>query len=309
MRQLTLIAALLVAGALVLGWFSGGFDWLAAQAMGMQREFQTALARAVRALKAGEPGAVMGLVALSFGYGVLHAAGPGHGKLLIGGYALANRVPTRRVAAITLAACLAQALMAVAVVYLGVLVFSWTLQHMLGLVDQTMAAIGAAAIGAIGLYLALRGWRMLTAQRMAQVSAEHHHHDHHHDHHHHHACDGHCGHAHAPSPDQIARLVGMRDALMLIGGIAIRPCSGAIFLLILCWRIGADAAGIAAALAMGLGTAVITLAAGLLAATMREGVWAAGLDSAATRRVMGAAGLLVGVALLGGSAMMLRPYF
>lgn len=303
MRRITLIAGALVAAMLALGWFSGGFDWLAQQAVAMQREFQSSLARAIRALKAGEPGAVIGLVALSFGYGVLHAAGPGHGKLLIGGYALANRVPTRRVAAITLAASLAQALMAVAVVYLGVLVFSWTLQRMLGLVDQTMAAISSAAIGAIGVYLAWRGWRMLTAREAG------HGHDHAH-HHHDHACDaGHCGHAHAPSPDQIARASGLRDALILIAGIAIRPCSGAIFLLILCWRIGADAAGIAGALAMGLGTAVITLAAGLLAATMREGVWAAGLDSMTTRRVMGAAGLLVGVALLGGSAMLLRPYF
>ena len=297
MRRLTLIIAVLTAAALALGWFSGGFDWLAQQAVAMQREFQSALARAVRGLKAGEPGAVLGLVALCFGYGVLHAAGPGHGKLLIGGYALANRVPMRRVVAITLLASLAQALMAVILVYLGVLVFSWTLQHMVGLVDQTMAAISSAAIGAIGIYLAWRGWRMLTARAA------------HHDHHHDHACEaGHCGHAHGPSPDQLARAGSLRDALMLIGGIAIRPCTGAIFLLILCWRIGANAAGIAGALAMGLGTGMVTLAAALLATTMREGVWAAGLDSMTMRRVMGAAGLLVGVMLLGGSVVLLRPY-
>jgi nickel/cobalt transporter (NicO) family protein len=253
--------------ALAALWAFGLFDSLGAWAAEGQRNAQNALAGALRRLRAEEPGALAALIALAFGYGVFHAAGPGHGKILIGGYGLAENIRLGPLVAIAIGSSLAQATTAVLLVYSGVWLLDLTREAMVEVTETVFAPASYAAIGLIGIWLIWRGARRLRAS----PSAGHSHKDHadSHDHHHDAACG--CGHAHGPTPEQLSRVQSLRDALLVIGAIAIRPCTGALFLLILCWRLGIDAVGIAGAYAMGLGTALITVAVAGLSVWARAG--------------------------------------
>lgn len=259
-------AALAVLAAAVWLWGMGGAAELGAWARAGQAETQQAMARLLRALRAGEPGAMAGLMGLCFAYGFFHAAGPGHGKLLMAGYGMAARVGAWRLSALALASSLAQAASAVVMVYAGVFLFDLTRQQMTGIAEGLMAPASYGAIAAVGVWLCLRGvrrwWR---AGRQA--------HDHEHEHEHGHACAA-CGHRHGPTPDEAARVASWRDAAALIAAVAIRPCTGALFLLILTWRLGIEAAGILGAFVMGIGTASVTVAVALASVTLREGVLA-----------------------------------
>ncbi|WP_434619668.1 nickel/cobalt transporter [Tabrizicola sp. M-4] len=279
MRRGLTLAGIGVAGLLALIWGLGGIDALGRMAAEAQRALQAPLAGAVRAVKAGEPAAWAGLLAVCFGYGVVHAAGPGHGKFVIGGYGVARRVPVLRLSAVAVAASLAQAGVAVALVYAGVLALGWTRERMVGLAEGWLAAVSWGAIAALGLWLVWRGGRGV--MRQARAGADAHSHGHHHDHGE--ACG--CGHSHGPDPEAVAGLVGWRDTLALIGGVAVRPCSGALFLLILTFQMGIGAAGVAGAFAIGLGVAVVTVAVAVLAVWSREGVLA-GLGEARVWRAL-----------------------
>lgn len=335
--------ALLVVGALALLWafWAGGWwDVLARWAAEGQRAFQNAMAGGLRAVRAGEPGAVATLWGLCFAYGFFHAIGPGHGKILIGGYGLARRVPAGRLMGLALAASLAQAATAVALVYAGVLLFNWSRERMTTIADEMLEPVSYAAIVLIGLWLFWRGLRTLLRRlgtvapggglalaggpsardvpglryvlgedhvarhrhRHKQVHGQVHtqvhgqgHQEEHAQGHAHAGGHGHshgpgeicesCGHAHGPTPDQAAEVRSLRDALILVGGIAIRPCTGALFVLILTWRMGIETAGIAGAFAMGLGTASVTIAVALGSVFLREGTSFALTGTRGTRNV------------------------
>jgi nickel/cobalt exporter len=272
MRRGLILAGLPVAAVLALVWATiwatGGLAGLAAEAAAAQRATQEALAGAVRALRAGSPGAFAGLLGLCFVYGLLHALGPGHGKALIGAYGVARRVPVLRLSALAVVSSLAQAGVAVALVYALVAVLGLTRDAATGLAETAVPVLGNAMIAALGLWLVWRGLRGMRRQARGGP-------DHDQDHDHGHGPDCGCGHAHAPTAEQAAGLTGWRDAALLVAGIALRPCSGALFLLILTWQIGIGAAGIAGAFAMGLGVASVTVVVAMMSIWAREGAVAA----------------------------------
>ena len=309
MRRTLMLTGLVLVAGLGLLWLTGALDGLTRLLGAAQRGTQEELAAAIRALRAGEAGALAAFSAVCFGYGVLHAAGPGHGKLIIGGYGVARLVPVGRLAGLALASSLAQAAVAVALVYALVAVLGLTRGAVEAAAEDWVTPVGHAMIAGLGLWLVWRGIGGLRQRAAAEAplhkpalkavdhvhagylhidhghshqhhghGQEHKHgHEHHHGHDHHH--EGHvhgpnCGHAHGPTIDQVAGVRSFRDAAALVAGIALRPCSGALFVLILTWQLGIGMAGVIGAFVMGLGTASVTVAVAVMAVWAREGAFA-----------------------------------
>ena len=294
--RLTLGIALLVACAVLSWlWWSGPFEQIAIWAAGEQRNFQNGIARTLRALRGGDTGAFALLMTSCFAYGFFHAIGPGHGKLLVGGYGLARSVPMLRLSMIALLSSLGQAVTAIVLAYGGLWLLGVTRERMVGAAEDLLAPLSYALIALIGLWLV---WRGIARLLRAQVT---------HDHSHEgrgHSCDT-CGHRHGPSIEEAETATSLREALLLIGGIAVRPCTGALFVLIITWQMGIPIAGIAGAFAMALGTASVTVAVGIAATGFRGGVMRSLANASALTWVMPMLEIAAGLVLVGLSGALL----
>ena len=276
-----------------------------------------------------DSGAAWGLIALGLAYGVFHAAGPGHGKAVIASYMLANERSLKRGAALALLAALLQATVAIALVGAAGFVLSSTASEM-NRAAGWLELLSYSGVAAIGLWLVWRkGRALVTAFRRhfehgrALASAP--------------TYPGvdwiapaltplstafqaasrsggalrpdECGHAHAPDPVALDRAFSWRGAVGTVIAAGIRPCSGAILVLVFALAQGLFATGVAATFAMALGTAVTTGALASMAVFAKSAAirFAAGEESRAilvARSFEFAAALAVlafGVALLVGT--------
>ena len=248
----------------------GLIGWILAK----QSEFYREMSSTIRAAKS-DGSAVWTLLGISFAYGIFHAAGPGHGKAVISSYLVANEETARRGIVLSFASALLQALVAVALVAVLAWLLNATAKSMCS-AEKAIEIVSYALIAAFGARLVwTKGggfMRALQAKPAPAMAAGHHHdhdhghhhhdHDHDHDHHHHHAHghdhvhDEHCGHSHGPTPDQLAGPGGWQRGLGAIFAVGMRPCSGAILVLVFALAQGLFWAGIAATFVMGLGTAI-----------------------------------------------------
>ncbi|MEL7465902.1 MAG: hypothetical protein AAFN79_17660 [Pseudomonadota bacterium] len=269
-------------------------------AVARQRVLRDDMATAVRAVQSGAPWAWAALMAAAGTYGLVHAVGPGHGKFVIGGVGLGSSVSAPRLASIALASSLAQSAWAIALVYGGFTLLEASAARLASLSEGYLAAASSVAIACVGALLAFRGvrafWRR-AAHRKVGHGAHGHRHDHGRDHgrdHSHEACG--CG-GHGPSPKEVAAVSSLREAAALVAGIAVRPCTGALFLLVIAWRMDIAAAGAAAVIVMGLGTALTTSAVAISSVAARGLALSAsgtlGIASAAAPSLQLAAGLAI----------------
>ncbi len=269
----------------------GVVGWILAK----QAEFYKQFSGLIRAAKT-DGSAAWSLFGLAFLYGIFHAAGPGHGKAVISSYVVANEETWKRGVVLSFASALLQALVAVAIVGVAAALLNATAATMKRTVDVIeIVSYGLIVlIGLRLLWVKGRAFisTLRTLHKPAAVGAAvtpadhghhahdhaqhdhahhghahhdhdhgHHHHDHHgHDHHHHgQDHDDHAsawGHAHAPEPQELAGPGGWQRGLSAIVAVGLRPCSGAILVLVFALAQGLFWAGVVATFIMGLGTAI-----------------------------------------------------
>lgn len=245
----------------------GVLGWL----LSKQAEFHRLLVRALREARA-EGHVQFALIALSFTYGVFHAAGPGHGKAVITSYLLANEQAWRRGIGLSFLSALLQAVVAILVVGIGSLFFDATAKNMNATV-RTLESAGFMMIALIGAYLVWTKGKALLCDlqvtrgvgtfvaasapsssslddvlqnsmrrnRLGDI-----------------ACS--CNHAHGFDPTILTRKPGWRAALMAVLAVGLRPCTGAIVVLVFAWSQDIMLAGMAATLSMAIGTAITVAA-------------------------------------------------
>ena len=187
--QLAATGALLLAALAalaLLGLPEGiGSAWarLAVEIQAVQRDLHRQLAETMQAVRAEGVAAAWTLVTLSFLYGVFHAAGPGHGKVVISTYLLTQESALRRGLLLSFAAAFFQGATAIA----AVAATAGLLQ--LSLRESQRAADGLETLSYA--FIALLG-AALVATRLRRLLRRSNHHDHGHD------AAG-CGHDHGPS--------------------------------------------------------------------------------------------------------------
>lgn len=119
-----------------------------------QRAFYLAMTGALKAMR-DDPWKASVLVGLSFIYGILHAAGPGHGKAVISSYMVANETALKRGVLLSFISSLLQAIAAIVVVGAAWLVLRGTGISM-NTVAHFMEVASFALVMLFGLWLLVR---------------------------------------------------------------------------------------------------------------------------------------------------------
>jgi ABC-type nickel/cobalt efflux system permease component RcnA len=268
-----------------------------------QQAFYGKLSATLRQMKGSSPWtATWALMLLSFGYGVFHAAGPGHGKAVISAWLLATENELKRGVLISFMSAIIQALTAillVSILFLVVASVGSTARSLAGVLETASYAM----IAVLGAYLVWTALRLLkpakplsvsapalatvhamagvtTRQSMAlhdfggfepkknaAVPAGHVH-----------GPDCGCGHAHVPAAKDLRGEWSFARAFSLAFAVGIRPCTGAILVLVFANGLGLYWAGVFSTFAMAVGTfitvsviAAVTVYSRKLAAMMMRG--------------------------------------
>lgn len=255
---LAVFLLLAIAGGL---WLWQAWPQVMVKSIVWQREVNQQMSALLKAVAANPAQAGGSLLLFSFLYGVLHALGPGHGKVVITTWLATHPSKLKSSIGLTLASSLLQGLVAIALVVVVLTVLQLPARQ-LHLSSFWLEKGSYALVGVLGILLCWRALKTLRAllrkPKFISFTPHHVHHEH---------CG--CGHQHLPNPEQLRNGDDWRARLMIILSMGMRPCSGAIMVLLFSKVIGVFSWGMASALAMAAGTSLTITSLALLVHSFR----------------------------------------
>ena len=279
----SLVMLTLILATLYIHWSAISY-----QLLRWQLQFHRELGVLLRAAVTQDPLLITSLLASSFAYGVFHAAGPGHGKLVLTTYLTTQPSRLRQALELSVGAALLQAIVAISLIAFT----SW----LLGMTARQAQSLGIGfergsflLVALMGAYLAQkavrRSWQLYRQGQKPRTPirrilaplaprAE--------------ACGAHptpglatfsrpssapacgCGHVHAPTPQALAQANDWRSQLGILLSMGMRPCGGALLILILAKVMNHFWLGVLATLAMAAGTALTVASLALISQRARH---------------------------------------
>ncbi|WP_392566002.1 nickel/cobalt transporter [Utexia brackfieldae] len=281
--RLTQLIVLLLILIVLSGLAYQSWPRLIFEAQIWQKTLHQQLTALLIAIKQHEHRAGFMLIGFSFLYGVIHSAGPGHGKMIITTYLTTQPTYYRQALMITLLSSLLQGFVAIIFIMLAINLFSLT-RHELGLGEYWLTQMSYSLILLLGVVLCLRtlyqyfkpitkqtlifghirplpaklltrpaiGYSITPSSLTQPV----------------YACR--CGHSHLPSTAKLRQANTLWSRLVMILAMGIRPCSGAILVLIFAKMLAIFNWGMLAVLAMSVGTALTISIIAILVLTFRQ---------------------------------------
>lgn len=257
---------------LIAGLFSGGalLVWLywsqiLLQSVLWQKDLHRQMTQLLQQVAEQPHQAGISLVIFSLLYGVLHALGPGHGKVVIATFLATHPSRVRTSIRLTLLASLLQGSVAIVLVTVMLVLLKTSSRqlHLSSFWLEKGSYLLVIGLGVMIGYRALRALWLALRPRPAPVfrafQPQHQHDEH---------CG--CGHAHLPTPQQMNGNVSWKTQMLVVVSMGLRPCSGAIMMLLFAKVIGVYGWGILSAAVMALGTALTISAIGLLVQQARS---------------------------------------
>jgi ABC-type nickel/cobalt efflux system permease component RcnA len=256
------LALFLILAAIGALWLWQAWPQVMMKSILWQRDVNQQMSGLLKAVAENPTKAGGSLLIFSFLYGVLHALGPGHGKIVITTWLATHPSKLKSSIGLTLASSLLQGLVAIAlvVVVLTVLQLPARQLHMSSfwLEKGSYALVGV--LGGLLCWRAIKKLRALLRKPTFKAFTAHHVHDAH--------CG--CGHQHLPTQEQLQGTDDWRARLMIILSMGMRPCSGAIMVLLFSKVIGVFSWGVVSALAMAAGTSLTITSLALLVHSFRQ---------------------------------------
>jgi nickel/cobalt exporter len=244
-------------------------EWpsLVMTSINMQRDIYAELSDLLYEAKADNVASGLMLIGLSFLYGMFHSLGPGHGKMIVTTYLVTHPTKVNTSLLLTLLSSMVQALVAVTLVSVLLVLFKASMHEVNAQADQFIR-VSFYIVLILGGLIVIRSlkqlWRSLNNQKEGgfkikgavrirsssllnneninntAVSS----------------CS--CGHKHFATADEMNRASSMREYVGIIISIGMRPCTGAIMVLLFANMINIYWLGVISAFVMAIGTALTT---------------------------------------------------